>query len=201
MSEEQIAAADNPMAHAVATARALLGYSLEGASARLGIPVAIIEDAESGDLQINDELKAVFEEAYGIELKTLVRKRTDYVPRTPLAYDAANGILRVGTLGIRFRLGLDDNDVLLRGFSSAVRRQRQLPPSVPLQLRKADLPVLSSLLDLDDPELDERAQFWFGQTDQTAQSFKRMLRLSRSPEQAAADDADHPATDSDAEAA
>lgn len=162
----------------------MLGYSVEGAAERLGIPTAIVTDAESGNLEINDELKAVFEKFYGIELDQLTRDRSEYAPRTPLAYDARQGILRVGTLGVRFRLGLDDNDVLLRGFSAAVRRQRQLPPSVPLTLRKADMPILASLLDLEDDELDEKAQFWFGQTDQTAQSFQRMLKLSKAPEQA-----------------
>ena len=170
------------MAHAVATARSLLGYSLEGAADTLGIPVSIVRDAESGAIDINDDLQTLFEECYGIELSSLVRKKPEEKARTPIAYDAANGVLRVGTLGVRFRLGLDGNDTLLRGFSSAVRRQRQLPPSVPLQLRKADMPILASLLDLDDPELDERAQFWFGQTPQTAQGFRTMLRMWRLPD-------------------
>lgn len=172
------------LAHAVATARSLLGYSIEGAAETMGIPVSILQDAESGDIEINAELQELFESTYGIKLANLVRPSTEHRPRTPIAYDAAQGILRVGTLGVRYRIGIDDNDVLLRGFSSAVRRQRQLPPSVPLQLRKADIPVLATLLDLTDPELDERAQFWFGQTPQTAQSFGAILRLSRAPEAA-----------------
>lgn len=167
------------LAHAAATARSLLGYSIEGAAEALDIPVSIVRDAEDGTVEINDELRQRMESCYGIELASLVRKSPDFKPRTPLGYDAAQGVLRVGTLGVRFRIGLDSNDVLLRGFSSAVRRQRQLPPSVPLQLRKVDLPVLASLLDLEDPELDERAQFWFGQTPQTTQSFRRMLKLAR----------------------
>lgn len=167
------------LAHAAATARSLLGYSIEGAAAALDIPVSIVRDAEEGLVEINSELRARLESCYGIDLGSLVRKSPDFKPRTPLGYDAAQGVLRVGTLGVRFRIGLDSNDVLLRGFSSAVRRQRQLPPSVPLQLRKVDIPVLASLLDLEDPELDERAQFWFGQTPQTTQSFRRMLKLAR----------------------
>lgn len=182
MTEQQPTPAGvDTLAHAVATARSLLGYSVEGAAETLGIPVSILRDAESGAIDINSELQELFESGYGIELKTLVRATPEHRPRTPIAYDAAQGVLRVGTLGVRFRLGLDSNDVLLRGFSSAIRRQRQLPPSVPLQLRKADMPVLAALLDLDDPELDERAQFWFGQTPQTAQSFSTILRLSRVP--------------------
>lgn len=170
---------DNPLAHAAATARSLLGYSVEGAAEALDIPLSIMRDAEAGLVEINAELRERMEKCYGIDLDSLIKKSPDYKPRTPIAYDAAQGVLRIGTLGVRFRIGLDSNDVLLRGFSSAVRRQRQLPPSVPLQLRKVDLPVLASLLDLEDPELDERAQFWFGQTPQTAQGFRRMLTLAR----------------------
>ena len=124
-------------------------------------------------------MKELIEEAYGIRLSKLISQAPTNTPRVPLSYDAALGVLRVGSLGVRFRLGLDDNDVLLRGFSSAVRRQRQAPPSVPMQLRKADLSLLSTLLDLNDEHLDERARFWFGQTGQTAQSFRAMLRLAK----------------------
>jgi len=186
MTEEQLpdVAPEHTLGHAAATARTLLGYSVSGAAGRLGIPELILREAESGAMEINPEMQAMFEECYGVELSTLVKERT-HAPRTPMAYDAEQGILRVGTLGIRFRVGEDGNDDLLRGFSSAVRRQRKVPPSVPLQLRSADLPVLASLLDLADPELDERAQFWFGQTEQTAQSFALMLRFAVSPEAAA----------------
>lgn len=167
------------MAHAAGTARTLVGYSVEGAATALGISTSLLSDIESGTVDLNAELQALIEDRYGIGLESLLREAPNYRPRTPISYDAAKGILRVGTLGVRFRIGLDDNDVLLRGFSSAVRRQRQFPPSVPLQLRRADLPVLATLLDLEDPDLDSRAQFWFGQTPQTAQSFRAMLKLSR----------------------
>ena len=167
------------LAHAAATARTLVGYSVEGAAAAIGVAPGLIRDVESGDVALTDELRSAMEQKYGVPFNSLIKEAPTYSPRTPVSYDAANGVLRVGTLGVRFRLGLDDNDVLLRGFSSAVRRQRQLPPSVPLQLRKADLPVLATLLDLEDEELDRRAQFWFGQTPQTAQGFRRMLKLAR----------------------
>lgn len=175
-------AGPSTVADAIATARSLLGYSIEGAAERLGISASIIRDAESGEIEISTELQAAFEQGFGIELSKLVSTKAEHVPRTPIAYDATQGILRVGTLGMRFDAEQDDNDVLLRGFSAAVRRQRQLPPTAPIQLRAADLPVLATLLDLEDDELDARAQFWFGQTEQTAQSFTRMLRISRGPD-------------------
>ncbi len=169
----------NAVAHAIATARTLVGYSLEGGARAIGINEALLRDLEAGVLEVNEEMRQLIEEAYGIRLAKLASQAPANAPRIPLSYDAALGVLRVGSLGVRFRLGLDDNDVLLRGFSSAVRRQRQVPPSVPLQLRKADLNLLSTLLNLDDEDLDERARFWFGQTTQTAQSFRAMLRLAK----------------------
>ena len=173
--------------HAVATARTLVGYSLEGAANVLGISVPLLRDLESGAVALNAELQERVESAYGIRLAKLLKETETDEPRTVIAYDAAQGVLRVGTLGVRFRLGLDDNDVLLRGFSSAIRRQRQIPPSIPLQLRRADLTVLSTLLDLDDEDLDHRARFWFGQTLQTGQSFSRMLRLAKTSDGTEAD--------------
>ncbi len=173
------APAVDSFAHAAATARTLVGYSVEGAATALGVTVSLIRDIESGAVELTPELRALMEDKYGVPFASLIQQAPTYSPRTPISYDAANGVLRVGTLGVRFRLGLDDNDVLLRGFSSAVRRQRQLPPSIPLQLRKADIPVLATLLDLEDEDLDSRAQFWFGQTPQTAQGFRRMLKLAK----------------------
>lgn len=170
------------MAEKVAAMRTMLGYSLEGAADKLGVSTSILRDAEAGEIEINAHLQKIFEDFYGVTFEAEPERASGQRPRTPLAYGRAQGILRVGTLGVRFKQGIDDNDVLLRGFSSAVRRQRQTPPSVPLKLRQADLPVLASLLDLVDLELDERAQFWFGQTTQTAQSFRTMLKLSVPPE-------------------
>jgi hypothetical protein len=167
------------LAHAASTARSLIGYSVEGAAEAMNVAASIIQDAEDGTVEINGELRVRMETCYGVALESLLRKSPEYDQRAPIGYDAAQGVLRIGTLGVRFRMGLDSNDVLLRGFSSGMRRQRQLPPSVPLELRKVDIPVLASLLDLDDPELDERAQFWFGQTPQTAQGFRRLLTLAR----------------------
>lgn len=168
---------DSP-AHAAATARTLLGYSVEGAAEALGMTASLLRDVESGTIPVSPEIQARMEAVYEMSLEGLIERAPKRVPRTPMAYDEERGILRVGTLGVRFNRETDGNDVLLRGFSSAVRRQRQVPPSVPLRLRRLDLPVLAELLDLDDPELDDRARFWFGQTPETAQSFRAMLRAA-----------------------
>lgn len=176
---EHAVAPRHATAHAVATARTLVGYSVEGAARALGISEALLRDVESGAVGLNEELQSLIEEKYGIRLSKLIEQAPTNTPRIPISYDVTIGVLRVGSLGVRFRLGLDDNDVILRGLSSAIRRQRQIPPSIPLQLRKADLATLSTLLDLDDTDLDVRARFWFGQTPQTAQSFRRMLLLAK----------------------
>ncbi len=181
------------LAEAAATARSLVGYSIDGAAALLGLPGPVLEDIERGRSPLSDDLRARLEESYGVNLNDVVRKRPDFHPRTPMAYDATRGILRVGTLGVRFRLGLDTNDDLLRGVSTAIRRQRRLPPSVPLRLRAADIPVLASLLDVDDPELDERAQFWFGQAPEAGQSFRSAMRIARAASESSAREMPHAA--------
>lgn len=167
------------LAEAAATARTMLGYSIEGAAESMGVAVSILRDAESGSAPINTQLRLLMEQCYGTDLDVYLPRHPGFRPRTPLEYDEDNGVLRVGTLGIRFRKGVDTNDDLLRGFSAAIRRQRRLPPSVPLRLRSADIPVLAELLDLTDPELDERAHFWFGQTPETQQGFKQLLGIAK----------------------
>ena len=167
------------LAEAASTARTLIGYSIEGAAQAMGISESILRDAEAGLEPINPVLKLQLESCYEVKLEQFIKERPGYRPRTPLQYDEEHGILRVGTLGVRFRKGADSNDSLLRGHSSAVRRQRKMPPSVPLRLRSADIPVLAELMDLSDPDLDARAQFWFGQTPETAQGFKSLLKIAR----------------------
>ena len=166
---------------AVAEARTVVGMSMTGAAGKLGMTEGLLADIEAGEIEMNDALKEVFEAAYGIDLSGVTSEPREHAERRPMVYDAEEGILRIDNLGIRFRPGIDDNDVLLRGFSSAIRRLRRLAPDVPIRLRANDLPVLAQLVDLNDPELDDRAQFWFGQDAITAQSFTVLLRLSRPP--------------------
>ncbi len=168
------------LAEAASTARTLIGYSIEGAAQAMGVSESILRDAEAGLEPMSPMLKLQIEQCYEVKLEQFLKQRPGYRPRVPLQYDEEAGVLRVGALGVRFRKGIDSNDALLRGFSSAVRRQRKMPPSVPLRLRSADIPVLAELMDLSDPDLDSRAQFWFGQTPETAQGFKSLLRVARS---------------------
>lgn len=159
----------------------MLGMSVMGAAAQLGMTETLLEDIEAGLVEMNPQLQQMFESLYGIDLSTATSGPREHAKRRPLTYDAESGILRIDDLGVRFRVGEDDNNVLFRGFSSAIRRLRGLPPSVPIRLRAVDLPMLAQLADLDDPDLDARAQFWFGQDSETGQSFSVLLRLSQPP--------------------
>lgn len=165
----------------VAETRTLLGMSKAGAAGILGMTESLLEDIESGLVPMNDQLKAVFEDAYQVDLSIIDDGPREHTERKLMTYDAESGILRIDDLGVRFRVGEDDNDVLFRGYSAAIRRLRRLSPSVPLRLRAADMPMLAKLADLEDPELDERARFWFGQDLHNGQSFAVLLRLSRPP--------------------
>lgn len=176
---------------AVAEARTVLGMSRAGAAGTMGMTESLLEDIESGLVEMNDALRAVFEDTYGIDLSTVVEGHREHVERKPLTYDVDAGILHVDSLGVRFRPGVDNNDVLLRGFSSAIRRLRRTAPGVPIRLRAADLPMLARLIDLDDPELDDRAKFWFGQDAASAQSFSILLRLSLPPKSQRVEVAQH----------
>ncbi len=161
--------------------RSVLSLSRSAAAEKLQMSEAMLEDIETGLIPGNPLLKAAFEEAYGLDLDGVSSVPRENVPRRPLDYDEETGILQIGELSIEFRVGDDDNDHLLRHFSAALRQLRRLSPSTPLRLRAADLPVLARLIDLDDPELDSRARFWFGQDSREAQRFSTLLKVSRPP--------------------
>ena len=178
---------DQTFGEAVGEARSMLSLSKEGAAARLGMSTAMLEDVESGLIPPNPVLVAKFEEAYEIRINLEnTRTERDHAPRRPLVYDAEQGRLTLGEMVVEFRVGVDDNDHLLGQFSGALRRLRRQSPGTPLTLRQADLPMLAQLIDLEDPELDQRARFWFGQDPREGQSFATLLKLSRPPEQNAA---------------
>ena len=171
---------------AVGEARSMLSLSSAAAAARLGMSEQMLEDIEVGIIPPNPVLIEAFEEAYQINFDLNRITEREHAPRKPLEYDAENGLLKVGSMTIEYRVGVHDNNHLLGQFSGALRRLRRLSPSTPVQLRSADLPMLAQLIDLSDPELDDRARFWFGQDLVEGQSFATLLRLSRPPESNAA---------------
>lgn len=171
---------------AVGEARSMLSLSRSAAAERLGMPESMLEDIEVGIIPPNPALIAAFEESYEINFDLTKITEREHAPRKPLEYDPVAGVLTVGSMKINHRAGVDDNNHLFGQFSGAVRRLRRLAPSTPVKVRSADLPMLAQLADLEDPELDERARFWFGQDLVNGQSFASLLRLSRPPEANAA---------------
>jgi len=170
------------LAQAAVAARTLLGYSLQGAAEGLEIEESILFNIEDGTMPINGEMREAMESFYDVDLDRFISNKADYVPRVVPEYDEERGLVVLGSMGVRFRVGVDENDALLRGYSAAVRRLRGLAPSVPLQIRHADVPILAGLLDLTDPELEDRARFWFGQSEEAAHGLVAHLRLMRGAE-------------------
>lgn len=169
---------DEEVGAAMTTARSMLGYSLEGAAGAMGMSTSLLEQIELGKVHISTTLRLEVQQFYEIDLDPLIVAREGWVEREPMEYNEEAGVLRVGNLGVAFRRTVDSNDDLLRGFSSAVRSERGMGVNEPLRLRAADLPLLGYLVDLEDPDLDARAQFWFGQTDETRQGFRFLLEVA-----------------------
>ncbi|NNC79967.1 MAG: helix-turn-helix transcriptional regulator [Acidimicrobiales bacterium] len=170
------------LAQAAVAARTLLGYSLKGAAEGLEIEESILSNIEHGTMPLNGEMREAMESFYDVDLDRFISNKAEYVPRVVPEYDEDRGLVVLGSMGVRFRVGVDENDALLRGYSAAVRRLRGLAPSVPLQIRHADVPILAGLLDLSDPELEDRARFWFGQSEEAAHGLVAHLRLMRGAE-------------------
>ncbi len=168
-----------PFGQVIAEHRTLLGLSPRGAARLLNLTPSLLEDLESGHVLPTPAIRQLFEATYTIDLSSTATRETGDVVIPPASYDEASEMLLVGNLGVRFRIGVDDNDVLFRGFSAAYRRAHRLGPAEMIRLGVNDMETLAALADLTDLDLDERARFWFGQDRTEGQSFSTLLAMSR----------------------
>jgi transcriptional regulator with XRE-family HTH domain len=134
----------------VARARAVAGITDRDLAATLSVSERTIRRWERGDLVPTDDDIEAIASACGTRLTELLPRRT------PVSYDRATGIMRMGDHAIAIPSGMHDNDAVLGAFVGMVRRQRNLRPDQEVRVRQEDLEALSEALDLDDGELEER---------------------------------------------
>lgn len=141
---------DVPTGLALEKARRRIGLRAMDAAARLGISPGVLGDFESGLRTPNDEIVAAMSALYGVEPDQFASR--PLAPRTPPRYDSDAGVLWLGNNAIALRDG--DHEHVVRWLAAALRSMRSLPASSPVIPRTPDLELLSSILDLDDPELE-----------------------------------------------
>ena len=140
-----------PTGVALEKARRQVGFSAADAAARLGISPGSLGDFESGLRTPDAELISTMSELYGVEPGRFASR--PWVPRIPPRYDAEAGVLWLGWNAIHIRE--KDNEQIIRSVAAALRSMRSLADSSPVLLRSAELPLLSSLFDLNDLELED----------------------------------------------
>lgn len=140
-----------PTGEALEKARRRVGFTVEAAATALGVTVQALGDFESGLRTPGEELLEEMLSLYGVERGRIVTR--PWVPRVSPRYDRETGTLWLGWTGIT--VTEKDNDQILRSVADALRTMRSVAHDAPIQLRAADLPLLSELLDLSDPELSD----------------------------------------------
>jgi transcriptional regulator with XRE-family HTH domain len=134
----------------VARARSVAGITDRDLASIIGVSERTIRRWERGDLvPTDDEIEAIAS-ACGTRLTELLPRRT------PVAFDPATGIMRMGSEAIAIPGSMHDNDAVLGAYIGMVRRQRGLRADQDVRVRQEDLEALSEALDLDDGELEER---------------------------------------------
>ena len=139
-----------PTGVALEKARRRVGFSAVDAATRLGISPGALGDFECGLRTPDVELINAMSELYGVEPGRFVSR--PLVPRVSPRYDADAGVLWMGWSAIHIRE--KDNEQIIRSVAAALRSMRSLADFGPVQLRTSELPLLSALFDLHDPELE-----------------------------------------------
>ncbi len=140
-----------PTGLALEKARRRVGFSAPDAAARLGINPGLLGEFENGIRTPDQELIAVMSQLYGVEPGRLASR--PLVPRVPSRYDSDAGVLWMGWSSIQIRE--KDNEQIIRSIAAALRSMRSLADFSPVLLRSTELPLLSSLFDLHDLELED----------------------------------------------
>ncbi len=140
-----------PTGEALCKARRRVGHSIESAATAIHIPPSALADYESGMRTPGEDLINELADLYGVERRRLASR--PWVPQVPPEYDSETRALSMGWHTIQVQPG--NNEHLIRSVAAALRSMRSLAETAPLQIRGAELPLLSSLMDLSDPALTD----------------------------------------------
>lgn len=140
-----------PTGEALEKARRRVGFSVVAAAAELNVTVEALGDYESGLRTPSEDLVGQMLSLYGVEVGRIVSR--PWVPRVAPRYDQETETLWMGWSAIT--VSPKDNEQIIRAVADALRSMRSAAHDAPLQLRTADLPLLSELLDLSDNELPD----------------------------------------------
>jgi transcriptional regulator with XRE-family HTH domain len=138
---------------ALEKARHRVGFSIESASAAVGISQRDLGNIESGLRSPQHDVLKALARIYGVDHNRFGSGRG--VPRVPPRYDEDQGVLWLGYVSITFDRAVHDNNHLLQSVGGAMRTMRDLDSQMPVIIRTTEFAIFADLLDLDDPELPQ----------------------------------------------
>ncbi len=144
-----------PLGHALETTRRAAGYSKGAAALRLGVTLRELDHYETGIRTPSVVTLGRIARLYDVELERFAAR--PYVPRVPPRIDRLSRTLTMGWVVIDLS-PIDENPddrnaYLLGALADALRAMRTLTEAQPVYLRRAELPLLATLLDIDHREL------------------------------------------------
>jgi transcriptional regulator with XRE-family HTH domain len=151
-------------------ARELAGLDPAEGARRLGLRTRLLKAYEAGEPPVPAAVLSDAVAAYGSPEVVIP-------PRVSLHPSGDPRTIVVGTERIE-RSPTLDNGALLRRYVAAVRRQRGLGPTDPVDLRVADVAVLAGLVDLTDADLERELLRASGSSAAAVQRVARSLVLS-----------------------
>lgn len=134
---------------ALERARLRVGLSTVDAASRLGLSDRHLAYLEAGIKTPADDLMLDMAKLYGVEI-TAFGQRAEAMRRSP-RIDEELGRLWIGWTPVAIRGA--GNERLISDLAAAIRENRGLAPQHPVYLREREVPLIASLVDLDDDEV------------------------------------------------
>lgn len=138
------------LGQALEQGRARLGYSLATAAVAIGISERLLGQIEAGLRTPNEGILVAICERFGLDRDRLGTRA--YVERVAPHLNDDESILWLGWLPIHLPEGYD-TEYILQAVASTIRTMRSLQASQPVYLRSTDVPLLVTLIDVEDPNL------------------------------------------------
>lgn len=170
-----------PLGHSLEINRKAAGYSKGAAALRLGITIRELDHYETGVRTPSVVTLSKIAALYDVELERFAAR--PYVPRVPPRIDRLSRTLTIGWMNIDLS-PIDDNpaernEYLLGALADALRAMRTLTPAQPVYLRRAELPLLATLLDIDDLDMPVAIMRYLGLTLAEASDLVASLKQAR----------------------
>jgi transcriptional regulator with XRE-family HTH domain len=161
------------LAELITETRLAAGLDYREVAKAVGTNVRRVKRWEKGEEIPTDEALTLIAATCGSSIDMMLP------PRDRVEYDRSSLLMRVGDAVVSI---VDpDNEVVLTTYLRLVRQQRGLWPDDEVHLRRSDIDMLSTVLDLRDDALEERLVTFVGLTPEAAAELRFQMIRRRHP--------------------